>query len=1076
MGKAVRKINKVLLFILIFNLMFSIKSVKAKPINKDFIFNRITLEDGISQGSIEDIIQDRHGYLWFGTADGLNRYNGYEFKVYKYKEDDNNSLTSSYIGALIEDKEGFLWVGTNQGLNRLDTYDDTIKRFVTSHKEENSISNNNIISLLEDSKGNIWIGTEKGLNKYNKKEERFTRYSEENSDLSNDFINSIYEDKDGFIWIGTKNGLNRLDTKNNVIENYYSGQDNNGLNGNYINKIYEDRSGYIWIGTMDHGLNRYDKKNKSFKNYYSYRKNEDSISSNIIQDIYEDSSGDIWIGTKGGLNKYNRGKDSFTRYKSINYDNKSLVDNNVMSIYEDRTGLIWIGTYNGISYFNPHSLFRNYNKSENDDNSLSDNMISGIYEDKEGILWIGTISQGLNEMDRDKGKVTRYRYDRRDDYSISDDRILGITGDKEDNIWIATNYGLNKYDKKTNKFKRFLYNKDEENSIVNNELRYLYVDNKNVLWIGTRHGLSSLDIGTEKFTTYNNILKDAGVEDLHIVSIHEDREGVLWLGAATDGGLIKFNRNNNKVESYKYKKDDDRTLSSSSIRGINEDKEGNLWIATSHGVNRFKKETGEVKRFTEDSGLINNYSYGILMDEEDNPWISTNYGLAKYDKDKDRFINFTAADGLQSNEFNVYAFFKNKNQEMFFGGINGLSSFFPKDILSSVENNKVVIEEFLVNGEARPINNAVKLGYNENYFSIDFFIPSYNKLRKTQYAYMLEGMDKKWVYTDDRHFASYTNVPGGEYTFKIKAMNKDGSWSEETELKIHIGTPPWKSWWAYSIYILVIVIIIYLIWNYVKILEGLVGIRTKELNNKLEENSILYSKLLENEQCKNDYFLNLSHELKTPLNVILSTIQLINSKIDINNLTKNDIAKYMGILGRNSTRLLRTINDIIDTSKIEAGSYKINPKKQDIVYMVEEVALSMKSYIESNGINLIIDPYVEEKFLYFDATEMERCIVNLISNAVKFTNKDGYIYIYIYDEGDQVRISVKDTGIGISEENQNIIFNRFVQVMDNGISVKKGSGIGLTLVKSLVELHNGTIEVKSEINKGSEFIITLPSE
>ncbi|MEW8956728.1 two-component regulator propeller domain-containing protein, partial [Clostridium sp.] len=997
MQKVVRNLSKILVIIFMFNFIFSIDIVKAKSMDKGFRFNRITLEDGISQGSIEGIIQDEEGYMWFATADGLNRYNGYDFKVYKYKDEDDNSLTSSYIGTLIEDSDGYLWVGTNLGLNKLDTYDDTITRYVSRPEENNSLSNNNIISLLEDSKGNIWVGTENGLNKYNKEDDKFTQYMVENSHLSNEFINCIYEDKDGFIWIGTKDGLNILDPKNNTIKNYYSGNDNNTLSGNYINKIYEDKEGYIWIGTRDHGLNRYDRENKILKRYLMDENDKNSISSDIIQAIYEDDMGTLWIGTKNGLNRYDESKDNFTRYKSINSDNKTLVDNNIMSIYQDKTGLIWIGTYNGISYFNPMPIFENYRSVQGDENSLSDNMISGIYEDKEGILWVGTISQGLNEVDRKNNKVTRHKYDKNNNYSISDDRILGITGDKDDNIWIATNYGLNKYDKKTKKFKRFLYNKDDENSLVNNELRYLYVDDENNLWIGSRHGVCSLDIDTEQFTSYNELLKKEGVDDLHIVSIHEDKEGIMWLGAATYGGLIRFDKENDKVDIYKHEKDNKETLSSNSIRGINEDNEGNLWIATSHGVNKFNKKSGLVTRFTEEQGLSNNYSYGVLMDEEDNPWISTNYGLSKYDKAKDRFINFTEADGLQSNEFNVYAFFKSENGEMFFGGINGVSSFFPKNILGVVEDSEVVIEEFLVQGQSRPINNKMRLKHNEGYFSIDFFVPSYDKLRKTQYAYMLEGMDKEWIYTDDRHYASYTNVPGGDYTFKIKAINKDGSWTEETKLKIYVGTPPWKSWWAYSIYVGIILTIIYLIWNYVKILEGLVRIRTKELNNKLEENSILYSKLLENEQCKNDYFLNLSHELKTPLNVILSAVQLIDSKITMDNLTKFDTSKYMGIISKNSSRLLRIINDIIDTSKIEAGSYKINPRKQDIVYMVEEVALSMKSYIESNGLNLIIDPYVEEKVVSFDATEIERCIVNLISNAVKFTKEDGYIYIYIYD-------------------------------------------------------------------------------
>lgn len=1065
------------IFVLVFLFLFN--GVNAYSIEDNIRFKSITIEDGLSQTSVESIFQDSKGYMWFGTSDGLNRYDGDEFKIYRYKLNSNNSLTSNYVDAIIEDKEGYIWVGTSKGLNKLDTSNDKITKFISDENNSNSISHYNVWAMLEDRTGDIWVATEKGLNRYKRNSGIFIKYfniPDNSNSLSQDFTTCLYEDAEGLIWIGTKNGLNSIDPKNDKITRYMvSGDFKNSINSNYITKITGDAEGRIWIGTKEGGLSVYNKKEDTIKRFIKDENNPYSIPSNNIKALLKDSHGTLWVGTEQGLCKYLESSNRFIRYYNTYNDKESLVNNDVLSIYEDKSGMIWVGTLKGISIFFSNPLFKHYKREVGGKNSLNDDIISGIYEDSEGLLWVGTYSAGLNYIDERNKEIRSFINNPKDKSSISNNSIGNITGDNEGNIWIATAQGLNKYDKKTKKFTTYLKGESGANSISSNEVKYVLEDSKGILWIATRDGLDSYDKKENLFKNYNDLLKANGLEGYFISTIYEDRQGILWLGSGLNGGLIKYNRSLNSIKIYKHYEQDNNSLTSNSIKSITEDSLGHLWIATNHGINKFDKNKESFTRYTEDQGLSNNYTYAILIDSLNNPWISTNAGICKFEVNSNKFISFGIADGLQSNEFNSNSYFKSKSGEMFFGGINGFNRFTPENIMSIDYSPKAVIKDFKIYDKSTVVKNFINLKHNENYFSLDFFIPDYKNPNKRQYAYMLEGVDKDWIYTTDKGHANYTNVDGGKYTFKVKGRNYNGTWSEPTILRIEINTPPWKTWWAYTTYIILVILAVFFIWNYVKILENLVRQRTIQLNNKLEENESLYNKLLRYEKQKNNYFVNLSHELRTPLNVILSALQLIDKfQKQEEVLEKEKLKKYTDIIKRNSNSLLKVINDLIDASKIETGHYKLNIKKIDIVFLVEEVALSMKDYIESNGLEFIFDTEEEELLLQCDPIEIERCVVNLISNAVKFTPEGGTIWINIYNKKDHVSISVKDSGIGIAEEDQVKIFSRFGQVDSIDSNKKQGSGIGLTLVKSLIEIHEGNISLKSKSGEGSEFIIELP--
>ncbi|MGL5352434.1 MAG: ligand-binding sensor domain-containing protein, partial [Clostridium sp.] len=1068
------KMNKLIGKISILMFMISLFPIKPQAVSindTNMTFKRITIEDGLSQTSIEYLYQDSQGYMWIGTADGLNRYNGHEFEVYRYKDGVKNTIAANYISAIVEDTENNLWIGTSKGLNKIDQ---KTKEITTYLPEENGqgISHYNICEILVDSKGNILVATEDGLNIYDKENDTFSRLLN-SGEITSQFIYSIVEDERGNYWIGTDEGLNMYNKNTGDIKQFIHSKDNsNTISSNAIFKLYMDRDNKLFVGTIDAGLSIMDIDTYEVSRYDN-TKDENSIPGSFVKTILRDSRGLVWIGTDNGFCRFNEEENNFILYKSKVYDYQSIVSDNILSLCEDESGTIWVGTYGGISLFNPDNIFKLYKHNPFDPNSISEASIQGLYEDNEGIIWAGTAHRGLNALDREANTVKRYINEIGNEKSLIDNNISEVVG-IDNEIWIATEGGLSKFDKNTNEFTNFTSNGDE-NSLPNDVVRTLYIDSEGILWIGTRDGLASFD-RKDKFVNYKELFEENGIKEHMLSDIFEDSDGIMWFGSAIDGGLIKYNKKTGEIKNYKNDKNDKNSLSFNSIKTINEDSKGNLWIGTHYGINKFNKETEKFTTYTEQDGLSNNFTYGILIDESDNIWVSTNYGISKFDAAKDKFTNFNVTDGLQGNEFNGYSYFKSKSGEMFFGGINGITSFYPSNLIEKTYIPKVVIENITIGGENKiDHEDNISLNYNDNNVYINFFMPDYRNSSKIQYAYKLKGLDKEWIFSENRNYASYTNLSHGNYEFLVKGRNSSGEWSEAVSININIKNPPWKTPIAYLIYILLILFMVGLILNRMKWLDKLVKQKTFELNNKLDENQILYAKLIKNERYKNNYFVNLSHELRTPLNVILSTQQLIKSLNDNDkHIGKEKLDYYMLTLKRNSNRLLNLINNIIDTSKIESGSYKLNIKDVDIVYLVEEAVLSMKDFIESNGIELIIDPEIEEKIIKCDDYEIEKCIINLIANATKFTPSGGVIKVSILDLGNMVKITVKDSGIGIESKYHQSIFNRFDQAYDKISEEHGGSGLGLTLTKQLVTLHKGNISVKSTIGEGSEFIIVLP--
>ena len=1055
-----KKINIILILVCIFSCLKI--STSYANIRESFNFKNITIEDGLSQSTVETIYQDSKGYIWIGTNDGLDRYNGYEFKHYKHDKYDKNSIANNYIVDIIEDKNGYIWVSTIGGLSRINPDKDEIKNYY-SKEDRGNLSNSNLWQLLCTKDNRLIASTIDGLNVYDKNKDKFTRILYKEGELPSQYIYSLEEDINGHIWVGTDNGLVELDKDLNIVKSY---QD--AIEDSDVYNVYDDSKGNIWVCTLDNGLFKINLDDKSVENYKN-NNSKISIPSNNVRDIISDSEGKLWIATDKGLCTFDYEREEFITYNKKSYQSNSLIDDEIFCLLKDSSGLIWIGTYSGISRFNPNSNFTHFKLDPYEDNSISGNVIHGIYEDDDKTLWIGTNESGVNIINGESIKHLN-----KENSNIVSDLIEDITGFKN-YIFIGTNEGLSVLVKNDKTAKNYtITNYTTKDGLPSNKIRSLFIDSKGYLWIGTNKGLAILDTNNNKIIDITYILDEMGVSDKFIRAVYEDSKGNYYIGCFLEGGLIKINPNTKEYKIYKNIENDDSSISNNSIRYINEDLYGNILVGTSHGINILNLSTDKFNHYTEKDGLINNTIYGILVDKNNGIWMSTNAGISKLSTEDAIFKNFTITDGLQSNEFNGRACFKSKDGNMYFGGINGFNVFNSQDIELSTFEPKVIFDNFEINGTNKKDISNIKFKSNENNIKINFFTNDYKNTKTTQYYYKLEGLENEWNMTNSNSLV-FANLGSGDYTLKIKTITQHGVMSDESSVHFTINPPIWRSNYAICIYLILIIISILRYMHKVNTLDRLVNERTNKLRKEMEKNEQLFKKVLSLEQNKNNYFVNLSHELRTPLNVLSSINQLIKEFTKKDNfITPEKLSYYMGIMDRNCSRLLSLINNLIDHTKIENNSYIINKKDEDIVYLVEETVLDMKDYIEEKGLELIFDTDVEEKVIRCDKIDIERCIINLVGNAVKFTSEGGLIEVLLQDLDDKVKIIVKDNGIGISEENQKIIFDRFNQVVDESSEQKGGSGLGLTITKQLITLHNGEIYVESEVGVGSEFIIILP--
>jgi two-component system, sensor histidine kinase and response regulator len=850
---------------ILFGFIFIAIAVDLLAHNNNIKLNNISIEDGLSQSSVNCILQDSQGFMWFGTQDGLNRYDGYNFVTYKYTPNDPNCLMDNNVLSISEDKNGFIWIGTwGGGLDRFDPRTQQFKNYHILPDNHNSLTANRINVIHIDKQDKLWIGTFNGLNKFDPLNQTFIHFHYDPNSLnsiSHEQINCILEDKQGYFWIGTADGLNKLDPKNDKITRYkHNSEDLNSLSNNWVNSIFEDRNGIIWISTEGGGLNSYDPKLNKFSHYKHDITSQTSISENYVSCIYEDKKGRFWIGTRSkGLNLLDRNTNQFTQFLNKSNGTENFQGKNILSIFEDKQGNLWAGAMeNGVTQiiFNTKQFFHS-SHDPNNSNSLSGSDPRAIYEDHKGNLWIGTFS-GLDYFDFKTNTYTHYQHDPKNKNSISSNSVYSLIPGKPGEVWIGTHGGgLNQFFPEKNQFLHYYYDAQDPNSILGNRINALLMDQSEDIWVGTENGLCRYDRSKQKFIRFQNTLNDTfSLSDNDVRVIFEDRLGQLWIGTR-NGGINKFDRNTQQFIQYKHNPKDSLSINDNRIFAMYEDQNGIIWIGTrGGGLNRFDTKTGIFQDYTEKDGLPNNVIYGILEDGYGNLWISTNAGLAKFNPETEKFNNYDVTDGLQSNEFNFGAVHKNKDGLMFFGGINGVNFFYPDSILDNTFIPPVVITDFRITNKSVPVGKKIKnrivlakqitntenieLLYSDNIFSFEFSALNYVFPQKNQYAYRMEGLEKEWNFVKDRRYVTYTNVPAGDYVFRIKASNNDGIWNQTgTSLQIKVLPPFWQTFWFRTIAFSSLLIIAWTIY-YIRIKA--IKRSNKQLENRVEERTLELNK------------------------------------------------------------------------------------------------------------------------------------------------------------------------------------------------------------------------------------------
>ncbi|MBN1304238.1 MAG: GAF domain-containing protein [Anaerolineales bacterium] len=767
-------------------------------------FTHLGLDEGLSQSVVYAILQDSNGFMWFGTEDGLNRYNGYEFQVFKPDQDDPNSPSDRWITTLYEDQRGNIWIGTRLGgLNKYDPQSGQFSHYRHETGNPHSLSHNNVQAIYGEPSGILWIGTSNGLDFFDPSIEKFLHYKHDPDNpasLSSNNVTAISGDDRGFLWIGTQDGgLNRFGLTTGIITRYLS--EPGKLCSNNISSIRKDSHGEMWIGTSG-GLSRFTPD----KNHFTcYNEISGKLTNNEVFTVYIDRIGDVWIGTNHGLNYFNPEKNTFTHFVHDPATSDSLSNNTVFSINEDNSGVLWVGTYGGglNKYNRGQEKFTKYRNDPDNPNSLSNNLVFPIHADHEGIIWIGTYGGGLNRFDPNTGFFSTFLHQTDETESISGNYIWSIYRDHRGYLWIGTSEGLDRLHLQSGELTHYVHSEDPF-SIGQGNVNALFEDSNGDFWVGTDQGLDQLEFDTGRFYHYRYDPQDplSYINEGKVVSIYEDRARNLWVGTFANG-LNRYSLTSGSSTNYSFDSEKPGSLSNNSVMCVYQDRQNRLWVATAGGgLNLFEEETHTFHNFTEKDGLPSNVVYGIQEDRYGFLWLSTNAGLSRLDPKTFSFRNYTASDGLQSNQFNQYSHAQSRDGAMYFGGINGLNVFDPEQILDNQSVPPVVLTSITQDGQTLKLDTTpemaseITLQWPNNSFEFEFAALGYADPNKNQYAYMLENFDKDWYYIGTIRNGRYTNLPGGAYLLHLKASNNDGIWNETGKsVKVTVVPPFWQTWW-----------------------------------------------------------------------------------------------------------------------------------------------------------------------------------------------------------------------------------------------------------------------------------------
>ena len=1060
-------------------------------------FENFDIEDGLSQNTVTAMMQDDSGYMWFTSFDGLNRFDGYEFEIYRNSLGHEKSISDSYTLSLLKDKDDTFWVGTFYGgLNFYDQKNKTFTSFQKDKNDPNSLSNNRVTSIIKSASGKLWIGTYGGgVNVFDPKSLRFKRLflaedGEYNS--SHNTINIIFEDSKNKIWVGTYGGgLFRYDAKTFKYTHFQQSNEQGSLSHNSVTSILEDDSGIVWVGTEGGGLNRFDSAQDNFTFYQFDPTNSNSISDNTIKALMVDEKKRLWVGTNNGLNILDRERNTFERIYKNDLDTHSLCSNSITGIYQARNNIIWVSCFTkGLSKYNMQSEQFGHIKFNH---SLSSNNVWGLMEDSDGNIWSGSDGGGLSRYNPETKRIDNYRHDPKKIDSISSDQVWSVIEERPNMIWVGTKHkGLDLFDLNTGKVKHFLHEKNNSNSLHNNYVISLFKDSSELLWIGTYKGLCIYDRKQDRFFQLTeNSVNPHKLNKTAILFIVEDSKNDMWIGTY-GAGLIHYERGTEKITLHRRDKDNPTGIAGEGISAIYEDSKGNIWVS-SMDAGLFKIDDDKnVTTYTEEQGLLSLNIYSVLESNSGDIWVTSNSGISKLDLASNKFTNYDASVGVQSNEFNSGAQLKTRTGRIGFGGINGYNLFNPDDIESDIEKNLVSISEMRVfNKKVRmndlileknkstknrsrnyalsrniSYNDNIVLTYKESLFSFEFSALNFANTKTVEYAYKLDGWQENWVYTDykSRH-ATFTNIPAGEYTLLIKS-GKDNQWSKNVrQLNILITPPPWKTWWAYTTYVS---LLIYSIFWYVRHQRLKILYERKQVAKERELNA----KLVKMDGMKDNFLANTSHELRTPLNGIIGLAESLLEGTA--GPLPQEALEDLKLMAESGHRLAILVSDLLDFSKTKKMKMELNLCPNSLKTTVDKVLKISAPLLKNKSLEVINHIDRDLISVIADDDRLQQIFINLLSNAIKFT-EEGRVEVTAKKlDQNTIEVVVSDTGIGIPESELENIFESFNQ--GNGSTTRDfdGTGLGLTLAKELIHLHGGNISVESVVGKGSQFYFTLP--
>ena len=1045
----------------------------CNPVNaarESISFQHIGTSSGLPQSTVNVIYQDHLGYMWFGTYDGLSRFDGYQFVNFKNDPSDPDTISNNIVVSIVEDHLGFLWIGTAQnGVNRFDPKTGKFTRFLAKSGDFDSLSHSQVNVIHEDQSHRIWIGTDRGLNLFLPEKQAFAHFFNNPLDtqsLPPGAIVDIVDDGKGNLWVASEKMLSHFNIEQQVFS-YFEKSDM----PTQINSLYLDIDESLWIGTSANGLYHLKKGNRQFEHFNHDQSNPNSLSFNDVRKILRSNNGDLWIATEeGGLNVRRKGDSRFQSFKRNSADPHSISINDIWSLYQDKSGLLWIGTAGGgintTQSFD--SQFSRLTHSAHQKNSLSHEFVWDIKEDSRGVVWFGTLN-GFDQYYPKEDRIEHLtKFVTQSGMKVGN-RIQTFIFDDQGDLWFGNQNGQLAIYTEKDQLTKLMYRSNFPNGFVSNaRIRMIDKDRFGNVWVGTDEGLLQFDSKTHKLLHDFNSAEESMLGESSIRTMLQDNQGNIWFGTWNQG-LQKYDAEFGKVIRYKNEPGNPNSLSNNTIRSLYLDNTGDLWIGTFNGLNKLKEEAILTEKisfesYLEKDGLPNSAIYGIAGDTNGKIWLSSNNGLSQFDPDSEVFKNYSIEDGLPANEFNGDAVIRYSDSDIYFGSVSGVAIVSANDVKSESFQPNIAITSLSVLGKRiNPPGVAIdhaelKFPYNKNDVAFEFSSLDFRHVSRNKFRYRLLPYNHEWTMVDFPNQAVFTNLDPNEYNFELQATNSNGIWSKnKLSVQLTILPPLWRTWWAYILYLMGVAAITAYFFN-----------RHKKT---LQEQKSINEHLRQVDRLKDEFLANTSHELRTPLNGIIGIAESL--KEGSAGLQNQKTLNHLKLIIDGGKRLAQLVNDILDYKKLTHDTLILQRRAVDLITILDVVVSLLRPLAEKKSLKLINNLSKDLPLVYADEDRVQQIFHNLIGNAIKYTNT-GEVEISARLSINEIEICVSDTGIGIKSSKIEEIFKPFEQLSLPDTVSQKGTGLGLSVTRQLIEQHDGEIWVKAKLSEGSKFYFTLP--